>query len=138
MNSKTDKGYVGMSREGLIHRGQDAAMKDLLRSIVKKIAEAVSPEKIVLFGSYAWGNPDKNSDMDILVVANMKGKRWDRSGYILSLLEKENEAIPLDIIVYTQMELELLTKHRISFIRKIMDKGKLLYARKDKRLAGIF
>jgi len=110
----------------------------LLRSIVKKIVEAVDPEKIVLFGSYAWGNPDKNSDMDILVVADMKGKRWDRSGYILSLLEKENEVMPLDIIVYTHRELELLIKHHISFIRKIMDRGKLLYAGKDERLAGIF
>lgn len=111
--------------------------QEVLNRIVKKIAKNINPEKIILFGSYAWGNPDKNSDFDILIVADIKGKRWEKVAYVASFLSEETEIMPMDIIVYTPEEFESIKKHNTSFIRKIISKGKILYERKDERLVGI-
>jgi predicted nucleotidyltransferase len=41
-----------------------------IEEIASKIAEGFNPEKIILFGSYALGNPNRNSDLDFLIVKN--------------------------------------------------------------------
>ena len=99
-----------------------------IKRIVKQIAEKYKPEKIILFGSFAYGKPNKDSDVDLFIVKKTKKTRGER------LMEVErmflDRIIPLDILVYTPKEI----KNRLSlgdfFIQDIVEKGKILYAGK--------
>ena len=51
---------------------------ELIAGIVQKIVDGVSPEKIILFGSYAYGNPTADSDLDLLVIMETQARPVDR------------------------------------------------------------
>lgn len=55
--------------------------------IINQIRENFHPEKIILFGSHAYGKLDKNSDIDILVIMNHKGSARDQAVNILQNLD---------------------------------------------------
>jgi predicted nucleotidyltransferase len=97
----------------------------LLREMVSKIAEHFHPEKIILFGSRAWGEPTKESDLDILVVMDIDGSPIRKAAEISRIARPR--FLPMDIIVRTSDEIE----HRMGigdpFIRRIMNRGKVLY-----------
>ncbi len=65
-----------------------------ITDITRKIAESLNPEKIILFGSYAWGKPDKDSDLDLFVIMESTERPIKRATSIrdlfkdLSILEK--------------------------------------------------
>ena len=72
--------------------------KSLLDEIVNRIVRAVNPERIILFGSYAYGKPDSNSDLDILVIVKeSKLPRYKRAVPVYRALE--GILIPKDILV---------------------------------------
>ena len=79
--------------------------KKLLQEIVDRIVEAVNPEKIILFGSYAYGHPTRDSDLDLLVIVDeLKEKRRELTFRIRKALRKF--LIAKDIIVATKEEIE--------------------------------
>lgn len=96
--------------------------------MTKKISDDCDPEKIILFGSYAWGKPGKNSDADVCVVERGIGDRRKRQMRLRRFLF--GIRMPVDIISYTPMEL----KRRLSlgdfFVKNILTKGIILYERK--------
>ncbi len=93
--------------------------------IKEKIVREINPEKIILFGSYAWGNPTENSDVDLFVVQKSNESRRDRQ---VALRKKFfGSGVPMDIIIYTPEELEKRLSIRDVFIRKIIRDGKLIY-----------
>lgn len=105
--------------------------KEKIDEIVKKIADSVRPEKIVLFGSYATGNPTKHSDLDIcIVVKNGNGKNRELAGEIRGNL-LYGYLIPMDIIVYSTEEIEEWKNVEQAFPTEIMRKGKVLYERQN-------
>ena len=56
------------------------------------VAEVVDPERIILFGSYAYGEPDENSDLDLLVIKNDKGLTIDDEVELLyAVLQKKRQ-----------------------------------------------
>ncbi len=99
-----------------------------IKNIVDKIATKYRPEKIILFGSFAWGNPNKDSDVDLLII-----KKTEMSSRKLaqeideSLFERE---MPIDILVYSPKYLEERLFLGDFFIKKIIKEGKLLYGTK--------
>lgn len=101
-------------------------MKDLIEQIKKRLIEIYNPKYIYLFGSYAWGEPNKDSDIDFFIVVDKSSlsmtdrMRWGYSH--LSDLSK-----PLDIIVYTMEELYEKKEHPSSLSYKILNKGIILY-----------
>lgn len=99
-----------------------------LQKIVSQVKDGYNPEKIILFGSYAWGKPTKYSDVDLLVIKNTKERfirRLERIAYII----KSN--LGTDIIVYTPHEIEEIMKDPGDFfVHKIIQKGKILYEKK--------
>ena len=100
-----------------------------LPQAVKKIAEALKPEKIILLGSYAYGIPTPDSDVDLLVILRTKKTRKERVVAVSLLLYPR--PFPVDIMVKTPKEIENdLKKGNIS-IREIMKKGKILYERSN-------
>ena len=104
-------------------------MQEKIKEVADKIAKEYKPEKIILFGSYAWGEPGPDSDVDLFVV-----KETNRSS---REIEREiSRAIfprqfPLDILVYTPSEVEKkIKKDRNLFIEDIINNGKVLYGKR--------
>ncbi|VVB90153.1 Nucleotidyltransferase domain protein [uncultured archaeon] len=105
--------------------------KENIVQIANKIAECFNPEKIILFGSYAWGKPDRDSDLDLFVIMESIERPIKRAAALRRILK--NRYVPMDIIVRTPEEL----KHRIEigdpFIKKILRDGRVIYARDSAR-----
>jgi predicted nucleotidyltransferase len=77
----------------------------LVEDIVNRLVKVFNPEIIFLFGSYAWGKPDNNSDIDILVVVNHSEEKPHKR-ILKGLKSLRGLKIPKDIIVYTKEEFE--------------------------------
>ena len=107
-----------------IHNKQISA---IIKDISSKIVTALSPDKIILFGSYADGEPSKDSDIDLLIIKNMRERPAERQRIISRLFFPRT--IPLDIIVKTPTEIEKAQQRVDPFINGILKKGKVLYAR---------
>ena len=90
------------------------------------IAERFSPEKIILFGSYAYGKPDQDSDVDILVIMPHLGSTREAA---ISIKNSLPRLFPLDLIVRSPEELRLRIAHNDFFIHEILDRGTILYER---------
>lgn len=98
----------------------------VLKEIVDKIVAEVHPEKIILFGSYAYGAPHRGSDLDLLlVINNIKGTKRKIRLKIRKLLRKY--LIPKDILVVNQKEIEEWKNVPQAFVTSIIKKGKVLY-----------
>jgi len=99
--------------------------KALIDDVKNHIVEAVDPDKIILFGSYAYGKPSKDSDLDILVIMKSNLPRYKRSVPIYKALA--GMLIPKDIIVYTPKEVEEWDNVPQSFITTAVSRGKKIY-----------
>lgn len=100
-----------------------------LPQAVKKIAAALKPEKIILFGSYAYGNPTPDSDVDLLVIMETEESIKDRYLTVGRLLRPRQ--FPVDIIVKTPQEIKHALKNKGNFfIQEIVANGKVLYERR--------
>jgi len=102
--------------------------KHLLEEVVKRIVDSVHPEKIILFGSYAYGKPHEGSDLDILVVMETALPRYKRSVPIYRALA--GLLIPKDVLVYTPEEIEAWSGVPQAFITTVMEKGRVIYEKK--------
>ena len=99
-----------------------------LPQAIKRLASALKPEKIILFGSYAYGSPTPDSDVDLLIIKDGDKKE----NYITASLLLYPREFPVDIIVKTPKEvIEALKggKDNSFFIREIVNKGTILYDR---------
>jgi predicted nucleotidyltransferase len=101
--------------------------KTQIEEIVMKIARGYDPDKIILFGSYANGFPDENSDLDLLIIKNSQKSRPERGIEVRRLLA--GALIPMDIMVYTHQEIAELIKNKYSFIHDAVKTGITLYER---------
>ncbi|MBU1180239.1 nucleotidyltransferase domain-containing protein [Patescibacteria group bacterium] len=98
-----------------------------IREITKKIVREVKPEKVILFGSHAWGRPKPDSDLDIFVIKKSNEPRRKRQLKLRRLLLDFD--MPADILSYTPEEVKRRLELRDFFIINIIKKGKVLYER---------
>lgn len=101
--------------------------EDKILEIVKKIASGYNPDKIILFGSYAIGNPNKHSDLDLFVIKETDLPRPQRTVQVRKMLY--GSMIPIDLIVYTPKEIEESKNNSYSFVYEVLNTGKILYER---------
>ena len=95
-----------------------------IQQISEQIRKEFAPQKIILFGSHSRGNPDNDSDVDLLVVAQFQGKPWR---FAVEIRERITTGVPLDLLVRTPEQLqERLAKHDM-FLMDIVAHGKVLY-----------
>lgn len=102
--------------------------KEVIEDVKNRLVKAYNPLAIYLFGSYAWGNPTEDSDLDFLIIVDKsEEKSYDRplAGY--DALFGMN--IAKDIIVYTKEEFEAASNNKTTLGFKIKKDGKLIYAR---------
>lgn len=101
--------------------------KAKINEIVLRIAHRFDPEQIILFGSYADGTPNKDSDLDLLIIQDTDLPRHKRSVDIrISLLGIK---VPMDILVYTKSEFENEKNELYSFLNSAIKTSKILYER---------
>lgn len=102
---------------------------ELLKEIVSRIVSAVHPERIILFGSYAYGKPKDESDLDILVIMPSELPGHKRSVSIYRVLAEL--LVPIDVVVYTKEEIEEWSEVPQAFITTVLKKGKVIYEKKQ-------
>src|SRR5271165_1710248 len=98
-----------------------------IRKIAREIAERFHPDKIILFGSYAYGTPHADSDVDLLVVMPARNQH-DQAVRIRWRLAAP---FPLDLIVRTPHQMKRRLQDGESFLTEIMAKGQVLYEKTD-------
>ncbi len=101
--------------------------KTAIQEVVDAIAEHFDPEKIVLFGSYARGNPKPDSDLDLLVVMDSSEPRHRRAAPIRLLFRPTR--CPMDILVYTPEEIAYWNGTVNHIVTEALNTGRTLYAR---------
>jgi len=105
-----------------------AATRRLIREIVDKIRRDYRPERIVLFGSYANGNPGPDSDIDLLIVKETTDRPIDRRVKVAGIAADPHRLIPLEPIVVTPAEVAARTAVGDQFLAEILATGETLYA----------
>jgi predicted nucleotidyltransferase len=122
-------GRTSKARQPRWYRGPDIPMR-LIRRFARQVAERFQPDKTVLFGSYAYGTPHADSDVDILVVMPARNQLDQAVKIELAC----DPPFPLDIIVRTPHNMQWRLAEGDSFLREITTKGKVLY---EKDHAGV-
>lgn len=97
----------------------------LIRRVIQPVVEALHPEKIVLFGSYASGRPHKDSDVDLLIVMRSKKRPVERAVDVWKSLNFY--PFPMDILVRTPAEIRSRIRLGDPFYKEVLEKGKVLY-----------
>jgi predicted nucleotidyltransferase len=104
------------------YSGADIPMR-VIRRFARQVAERFQPEKIILFGSYAYGTPHADSDVDILVIMPARNQ-IDQAVRISVAIDPP---FPLDIIVRTPHNMRWRLAEGDSFLQEITTQGKVLY-----------
>lgn len=91
-----------------------------------RLVEKLNPEEIILFGSHAYGIPNPDSDIDLLVIVSHSDQpRYRRSRFAYAALR--GILTPIDVIVMTREEVEKKVKVSSSLVHRALTKGKVLY-----------
>src|SRR5947209_10659734 len=104
------------------YRGAGVPMR-VIRRFARQVAERFEPEKIILFGSYAYGRPHADSDVDILVVMPARSQH----SQAVRIRWAVPAPFPMDLIVRTPKNLQWRLEEGESFHTEIVTKGKVLY-----------
>jgi predicted nucleotidyltransferase len=102
-------------------------MRKSLNTIVQWIADEYKPEKIILFGSYAYGQPRHDSDLDLLIVKQTDKRPIDRRIEVRMLLRALKLKVPVSPIVVTKDEIEKRLALGDPFAEEIITRGLVLY-----------
>lgn len=100
---------------------------ETLPQAVQNLVRAVNPEKVILFGSYAYGNPTPDSDVDLLVIVRTDEPYRER--YLRVATALRPRLFPLDLIVKTPEEVEESLRTFSPFLREALTRGVCLYER---------
>lgn len=103
-----------------------------IKRFARKIAAKFQPHKIILFGSYAYGKPHNESDVDLLVVMPAS----DVVNMAIRIDLAFERPFSLDLIVRTPKQIEMGFRDNDWFLREIVEKGKLLYEAQDNQLGA--
>jgi predicted nucleotidyltransferase len=113
------------------YRGADVPMREI-RRFARQVAEQFHPEKIILFGSYAYGQPHEDSDVDILVVMDAPNE-FNQAVKIRLAVDAR---FPMDLLVRTPKTMEWRLREGDWFLREVVAKGKVLYAKTNGRMGA--
>jgi predicted nucleotidyltransferase len=103
-----------------------------IRRFARQVSRQFQPDKVILFGSHAYGKPDADSDVDILVLMPTRNQHDQAVKIRLAV----PAPFPMDLIVRTPNEVRWRLKEGESFLTEIMTRGKVLYEKNDGRLGA--
>lgn len=100
--------------------------QDMLKELTRRLVTELRPEQIIMFGSHAWGKPDEDSDVDLLVIVpHSVDKPTQRATHAYRCLR--GLMVPTDILVKTRAEVERFRRVHASLESEILERGKVLY-----------
>ena len=105
------------------------AVQQAIEHIVTRIGDQYRPEKIILFGSYAYGAPDAGSDVDMLIVKETDERPIDRRVTVRRIAYTPRRGLPFSPLVITPRELAQRLDVGDPFYHEIVAPGEVLYAR---------
>jgi uncharacterized protein len=97
-----------------------------IQDLCNRIVQEFHPDRVILFGSYASGQPSPDSDVDILVILPFEGKSFYKS---LEILNRTNPDFPIDLLARRPDETQRRYREGDPLIREALDRGKVLYER---------
>lgn len=99
-----------------------------IRRFARQITEKFEPEKIILFGSYAYGTPHSESDVDLLVIM----PTYNEIAQAIRIKRECARPFEIDLIVKTPKRLERALRDENWFLREAVTRGKVLYEAADR------
>ncbi len=102
-------------------------MSNVISAVVNKLITTYSPQKVIVFGSYAWGTPQRDSDIDICIIKNTRKKPVERFIEVQKLTYGLHGLIPLEPLVLTPKELKKRIQLGDPFVLRILKEGKTVY-----------
>lgn len=112
----------------VVSPGTAASTQDKIQEMVRRLVERFQPEKIILFGSHARGTPHRDSDVDLLVIANIPGSK--RDARVKMRLALSGIGVAKDIVLATPDEIRRYGDAIGTILRPALREGKVLYERK--------
>jgi len=104
--------------------------KEIIPNIVEKVKTKYDPEKIILYGSFAYGVPDESSDIDLLIIKETSERPLDRMASVRRIVDIRDSSFPaFSPLVLTPEEIEERLRVGDQFIEEIITRGEVLYAR---------
>jgi predicted nucleotidyltransferase len=97
---------------------------EIIKELISRIAAQFQPKQIILFGSYAYGKPRPESDVDLLVVMDTHLRESEQA---LRIRQHVNPLFGVDILVYTPARFEQRLNLGDSFLKEITEKGLVMY-----------
>jgi len=113
-----------------LYWGSDVPMR-VIRRFARQVAERFQPDKIILFGSHAYGTPHADSDVDILVIMPCRNQ-LDQAFRIHVTIDPP---FPVHVVVRTPYNMRWRLREGESFLTEVMAKGKVLYEKADQGVA---
>lgn len=104
----------------------DIKIKEIILRVTEKIKEGYKPERIILYGSFAYGKPDKDSDIDLFIIKKTDKRRIDRFCEVRRMV-RDIRGISIQPVIFTPEELDGRIKLRDDFVLDILKRGKRLY-----------
>ncbi len=105
----------------------DKKTKQVIMDITRRIEREYKPEKIILYGSYAYGKPDRDSDIDLLIVKDTNGRPIDRRVEIRKIASDIRMGYPFSPFVLTPNEVIHCLDVGDQFLQEIINRGEVLY-----------
>ena len=104
------------------------AVQQKIEQVVQRIIDLYRPEKVILFGSYAYGTPDTGSDLDLLIIKETDERPIDRRVTVRQIAYTPRRDLPFSPLVITPQELAQRLEIGDPFYHEIITRGKVLYA----------
>jgi predicted nucleotidyltransferase len=111
---------------------RDGAVADIevsLQTLVSRLVEEYQPLQVVLYGSLAWGSPDVDSDVDLLITKDTDETPLQRRVRVRQIAAKVGLRLPFSPLVLTPEELEQRLAMGDAFYQNILANGIILYER---------
>jgi predicted nucleotidyltransferase len=102
-----------------------------IKALCDQIAREFQPHRIILFGSHAYGKPDWDSDVDLLVIMPFEGTPHKQA---IEIRSRITPAMSLDLLVRTPRQVKRRLQMGDSFMREILERGKVLYEADHQRV----
>jgi predicted nucleotidyltransferase len=124
MNLQTSLAHYPLFRHSL-----GVVKRSHIRAFSRAVAREFRPQKILLFGSYAYGKPTERSDVDLLVIMRRTRAHGERMSVRIRQSIPRN--FPLDLLVRTPADVAKRLRWRDPFICELLERGKVLYEAHD-------
>src|SRR5579872_5605580 len=102
--------------------------QEIIKEVIQRLVKTYDPLEIYLYGKYAWGTPDEEDDLNLLLVIESSDKKiYQRNDLAFDVLLSLK--IPKNISIFTKQEFDTNCQDKTSLTYEIKNKGKKIYAR---------